>query len=101
VGSTGRYAIGLHERGAPATWVPEVFPSLRPVDELECVSLTAPWLDHGDGFVTLRAGRVIALGASNAMKFGPLLGERLARSVLEPVHGDPPGGLPPPRVPPA
>ena len=42
------------------------------VGELECVSLTAPWLDGGDGFVALRAGRVLALGASNAMKFGPL-----------------------------
>jgi hypothetical protein len=33
---------------------------------------------------------VIALGASNAMKFGPLLGDRLALSALQPagVHPD-------------
>ena len=77
LGSTGRYAIGMHEPGTQATFVPEVFPALRPVGELECVSLTAPWLDGGDGFVALRAGRVLALGASNAMKFGPLIGDRL------------------------
>ena len=55
------------------------------------MSLFAPWLDeHGDGFIALRAGAVIALGASNAMKFGPLIGDRLARSALEPgaVHPD-------------
>jgi glycine/D-amino acid oxidase-like deaminating enzyme len=90
IGSTGRYAIGMHVPGTQATWVPEVFPALRPVDELECVSLEAPWLDGGDGFVALRAGRVLALGASNAFKFGPLIGDRLARSALEPagVHAD-------------
>ena len=44
----------------------ELFPALAPVSELVCVSLFAPWLDGGDGFVALRAGRVIALGASNA-----------------------------------
>ena len=46
---------------------------------IECVSLFAPWLDNGDGFVAYRAGRVIALGAGNAMKFGPLLGCRGSR----------------------
>jgi len=86
LGSTGQYAIGMHEPGAS----PATFRSLTPVAELECVSLYAPWLDGGDGFTALRAGRVIALGASNAMKFGPLLGDRLARSALEPagVHED-------------
>ena len=38
-----------------------MFPRLRPVGTIECVSLFAPWLDgHGDGFVELQAGRVIA-----------------------------------------
>lgn len=86
VGSSGRYAIGMHERGAR----PELFDGLEPVDRIDCVSLHAPWLDdHGDGFVALRAGRVLAFNASNAMKFGPLIGDRLARSVLDGgVHPD-------------
>ncbi len=33
--------------------------------------------------MALRAGPVIALGASNAMKFGPLIGDRLARTALD------------------
>ena len=64
----------MHEEGAE----PTMFRDLKPVSRVECVSLFAPWLDHGDGFITLRAGRVIALGASNAMKFAPLIGRRLA-----------------------
>jgi sarcosine oxidase len=86
IGSTGRYAIGMHELGD----TPSMFRALASVDEIECVSLSAPWLENGDGFIALRAGKVIALGASNAMKFGPLLGDRLARSALEPdaVHDD-------------
>ncbi len=68
------YAIGMHEQGAQ----PTMFVGLKPLSRVECVSLFAPWLDHGDGFITLRAGRVIALGASNAMKFAPLIGARLA-----------------------
>jgi glycine/D-amino acid oxidase-like deaminating enzyme len=82
LGRTGRYAIGMHEPGADA-WVAEAFPQLRAVGTIECVSLFAPWLEHGDGFVELRAGRVIASGASNAMKFAPVIGERLARLALE------------------
>jgi hypothetical protein len=62
------------------------------VEEIRCVYIDAPWLVAGeDGFTAARAGRVIAVGASNAMKFGPLLGERLAETVLgEPgwVHPD-------------
>ena len=82
LGRTGRYAIGTHEPGTDF-WVAEAFPTLRAVGTIECVSLFAPWLDgHGDGFVELVAGRVIALGASNAMKFGPVIGERLARLAL-------------------
>jgi glycine/D-amino acid oxidase-like deaminating enzyme len=100
LGRTGRYAIGMHEPGASAA---ELFPALAPVSELVCVSLFAPWLDGGDGFVAMRAGRVIALGASNAMKFGPVIGDRLARSVREPDFsaggtrggGSPPGGVHP------
>jgi sarcosine oxidase len=78
LGSTGRYAIGMHEPGD----TPSMFRDMPRVGEIECVSLFAPWLENGDGFVALRAGPVIALGASNAMKFGPLIGDRLARSVL-------------------
>ena len=86
VGSTGRYAIGMHTLGE----TPAMFEGLVAVSELECVSLYAPWLDeHGDGFVALQAGRVIAFNASNVMKFGPLVGDRLARSVLAgEVHSD-------------
>jgi glycine/D-amino acid oxidase-like deaminating enzyme len=86
LGRTGRYAIGMHAYGAE----PAMFAPMPPVGTIECVSLFAPWLAGGDGFVALRTGRVLALGASNAMKFGPLLGDRLARSALAPdgVHDD-------------
>jgi sarcosine oxidase len=86
VGSTGRYAIGMHDPGA----APAMFDGLIALDELECVSLHAPWLDaHGDGFLALRTGRVTAFNASNVMKFGPLVGDRLARSVLDgEAHSD-------------
>jgi sarcosine oxidase len=85
IGSTGRYAIGMHDQGASPAMRP-----LRAVDRIECVSLSAPWLDeHGDGFLALQAGRVFAFNASNVMKFGPLIGDRLARSVLDgQVHPD-------------
>jgi glycine/D-amino acid oxidase-like deaminating enzyme len=85
LGRTGRYAIGMHEPGADA-WVADAFPRLRAVGEIECVSLFAPWLEHGDGFVERQAGRVIASGASNAMKFGPVIGERLAELALSVEH---------------
>ena len=75
VGSTGRYAIGMHTLGAE----PTRFAGLTPHSTLECVSLFAPWLDaHGDGFLALQEGRVTAFHGSNLMKFGPLLGDRLA-----------------------
>jgi glycine/D-amino acid oxidase-like deaminating enzyme len=106
LGSTGRWAFGMHDEApAPleqqstedaaaatrrrhAAWVPRTFPGLdpEPVDEIRCVSLEAPWLDAGDGFVIRRAGRVIALAGGNLMKFGPVLGERLARAALDPVE---------------
>jgi glycine/D-amino acid oxidase-like deaminating enzyme len=85
LGRTGRYAIGMHEPGTDA-WVETAFPHLRVVGAIECVSLFAPWLEHGDGFIELRAGRVIASGASNAMKFGPVIGERLAQLALGIEH---------------
>ena len=86
VGSTGRYAIGMHAPGDE----PTMFAGLAPHSTLECVSLFAPWLDaHGDGFLALQEGRVTAFHGSNLMKFGPLLGDRLAHSVLEGrVHED-------------
>jgi glycine/D-amino acid oxidase-like deaminating enzyme len=81
----GRYAIGMQTPGDE----PTMFEPLARHSELECVSLYAPWLDGGDGFIALQAGNVTALGASNAMKFGPLIGDRLARSVLDgKVHQD-------------
>ena len=86
VGSTGRYAIGMHTLGD----APAMFDGLTPVSRLECVSLFAPWLDaHGDGFAAAQDGNVTAFHGSNLMKFGPLLGDRLARSVLDGrVHPD-------------
>jgi glycine/D-amino acid oxidase-like deaminating enzyme len=79
------YAIGMHTPRDE----PTMFEPLTPISELECVSLYAPWLDGGDGFIALQSGHVIALGASNAMKFGPLIGDRLARSVIAgKVHDD-------------
>ena len=62
LGRTGRYAIGMHEPGGRAGWRRRSRTCGRS-GAIECVSLFAPWLDgHGDGFVELRAGRVIALG---------------------------------------
>ena len=86
LGSTGRFAVGMHDYRA----TPTMFDGLEPVGRMECVSLEAPWLDErGDGFLALRDGRVTAFGGSNLMKFGPLLGDRLARSVLDgAVHPD-------------
>ena len=85
IGSTGWFAIGMHDQGASPAMAP-----LPVVDRVECVSLYAPWLDaHGDGFLALRAGRVTAFTGANLMKFGPLLGDRLARSVLDgAIHPD-------------
>ena len=70
--------------------MPRAFPGLEPDGEVRCVSLHADWLVDGDGFRAFRAGPVIALGASNAMKFAPLIGDRLARTALEDdgVHPD-------------
>ena len=73
---------------------PAMFEPLTPVSELECVSLFAPWLDGGDGFIALQAGNVTALGASNAMKFGPLH-RRPARALSARRRG-PPGPQPAP-----
>jgi sarcosine oxidase len=107
LGTTGRWALGMRDADRPydswnadeasawtraqhAEWVPGVFPGLEPGEEIRCVSLHAGWLAEGDGFRAFRAGPVIALGASNAMKFGPLIGDRLARSALrdDGVHPD-------------
>ena len=109
LGSTGLWALGLEDEGealpvattgsdeaaaaarrAHRAWVPEVLPGLdpEPVGEIRCVALRAPWLDeHGDGFLAVRGGRVVAFAGSNLMKFGPLLGECLARTVLDPEGG--------------
>jgi sarcosine oxidase len=81
LGSTGRWAFG-QEVPDPAT-VRALFPSLSPVDQVDCVTVSAPWLDSGgDGWTVARRGRVLAFVGSNLMKFGPLLGELLAQAVL-------------------
>ena len=109
VGSTGRFALGMRDEGEGlpldsvdadtaaaavrrqhARWVPGTFSGLdpEPVDEVRCVSLAAGWLDEtGDGFAAERSGPVVAFGASNVMKFGPLVGVRLAETVLDPARG--------------
>jgi hypothetical protein len=81
LGSTGRWAFG-QEVPDPAT-VRALFPSLSPVDQVDCVTVRAPWLDFGgDGWTVVRRGRVVAFVGSNLMKFGPLLGELLAQAML-------------------
>jgi glycine/D-amino acid oxidase-like deaminating enzyme len=81
LGSTGRWAFG-QEVPDPAT-VRTLFPSLRPVGQVDCVTVRAPWLDAGgDGWTAQRRGKVLAFVGSNLMKFAPLLGERLAQAVL-------------------
>ena len=83
LGSTGRWAFGQDEPRADQ--VRALFPrgSAEPVDEVRCVNVHAPWLDQGgDGWHALRRGRVLAFMGANLMKFGPVLGDRLARSVL-------------------
>jgi sarcosine oxidase len=81
LGSTGRWAFG-QEVPDPAV-VRALFPSLTPVDQVECVTLRAPWLDAGgDGWTVASRGGVTAFVGSNLMKFGPLLGELLAQAVL-------------------
>jgi sarcosine oxidase len=104
LGSTGRWAFGMEDEGEPeplgttdaadaaaavrarhAGWVAQAFPGVdpEPVDEVRCVSVQAPWLDAGgDGFAAARRGRVVAFTGANLMKFGPVLGDRLARTVL-------------------
>lgn len=89
LGSTGRWAFG-QEVPDPAT-VRALFPSLSPVDRVDCVTVRAPWLDSGgDGWTVARRGRVVAFVGSNLMKFGPLLGELLAQAVL---NDEPPSEL--------
>ena len=89
LGSTGRWAFG-QEVPDPAT-VRALFPSLSPVDRVDCVTVRAPWLDSGgDGWTVACRGRVVAFVGSNLMKFGPLLGELLAQAVLS---DEPPSDL--------
>jgi sarcosine oxidase len=81
VGDTGRWAFG-QEVPDPAT-VRALFPSLSAVDRVDCVTARAPWLDAGgDGWTVARRSRVVAFVGSNLMKFGPLLGELLAQTIL-------------------
>ncbi|QNI05047.1 FAD-binding oxidoreductase [Mycobacterium kubicae] len=81
LGSTGRWAFG--QQVPDADTVRALFPSLTPVSQVDCVTVRAPWLDSGgDGWTVAQRGRVVAFVGSNLMKFGPLLGELLARSAL-------------------
>lgn len=81
LGGTGRWAFG-QEVPDPAA-VRALFPSLSPVDRVDCVAVRASWLDSGgDGWTVARRGRVVAFVGSNLMKFGPLLGELLAEATL-------------------
>ncbi len=81
LGSTGRWAFGQPTPDPDA--VHDMFPSLTVVDRVDCVTVRAPWLDDGgDGWTVTRRGNVVAFVGSNLMKFGPLLGELLAQSVL-------------------
>ncbi|BBX64345.1 hypothetical protein MSAS_35190 [Mycobacterium saskatchewanense] len=81
LGGTGRWAFGQDVPDAET--VRALFPSLFPVDRVDCVTVRAPWLDSGgDGWTVARRGRVVAFVGSNLMKFGPLLGELLARAVV-------------------
>jgi hypothetical protein len=60
-----------------------LFPSLSPVDQVDCVTVSAPWLDSGGhGWKAAHRGSVVAFVGSNLMKFGPLLGELLAQATL-------------------
>lgn len=105
LGSTGQWGLGLDDPGPPepwrtsdpdayaaavraqhADWVPRFLPGLdpEPLDEIRCVTIEAPWIHHDDGFAAMRHGTVTAFMGSNLMKFGPLLADRLARTVLDP-----------------
>jgi sarcosine oxidase len=79
LGSTGRWAFGQYEPD-PAG-VRALFPSLSPVDQVDCFTVHAPWLDAGgDGWKVVRRGRAVAFFGNNLMKFGPVLGELLAEA---------------------
>ncbi len=102
LGGTGRWAFGLNDahaqdvlgatRERQARILPELFPGLdpEPLAEVRCVNVHAPWLDAGgDGWRAARRGRAIAFAGANLMKFGPVLGDRLARTALgDDVHPD-------------
>jgi hypothetical protein len=110
LGTTGRFAMGLEDPAAlvpveamamddyaptvyaqHAEWIPRFLPGLdpTPVDEIRCVSVHAPYLDaDGDGFAARRNGRVVAFSGSNLMKFGPLVAERLAATLLDVAEGE-------------
>jgi hypothetical protein len=114
LGTSGRFAMGLEDPaalvpveamsmdeyaptvyGQHADWIPRFLPGLdpTPVDEIRCVTVHAPYLDaDADGFAARRNGRVVAFSGSNLMKFGPLIGERLASTLLDHdldgVHAD-------------
>ncbi|QLL07622.1 NAD(P)/FAD-dependent oxidoreductase [Mycobacterium vicinigordonae] len=89
IGSTGRWAFG-QQAPDPAA-VRRLFPSLTPLGSVDCVTARASWLDAGgDGWTLARRGAVIAFVGSNLMKFGPLLGELLAQSLL---NDEPPSDL--------
>ena len=81
VGSTGRYAIGMHDQ----TRARRRCRRLRRLDRVECVSLLRRRGSTRTATASSRCaqGRVTAFTGTNLMKFGPLLGDRLAHSVLD------------------
>ena len=86
LGRTGRYAIGMHEPGADA-WVAEAFPRLRRGRHDRVRVAVRALARRARRRLRRAAGRAgDRLGASNAMKFGPVIGERLAQLALTVEH---------------
>ena len=63
------------------SYVRETLDGVEPVvlDELYCTTTSG----LGDGFTASRNGAVLAIWGDNLFKFAPLLGEMLARAVLD------------------
>lgn len=102
VGTTGRYALGVHwpgEESGPDVGAEEVsrqsrergmayvraaLPGLEPepVDEIRCAYPEYAFGTDGDGFIARRRERITAIYGDNLFKFAPLLGALLRDTVL-------------------
>jgi sarcosine oxidase len=102
VGSTGRYAVGVHREGQDlrpevgadaeralsrqiaSQYVSEALPGVHPhpVDQIQCTYPEFPGMNHGDGFHACRAGAIVVFYGNNLFKFAPLLGELLRDAAL-------------------